>query len=42
MHMESSGLPLDQPDWLAEVLGIPQPDNRTLAEITGLMVRIEE
>jgi hypothetical protein len=35
-------MPLDQPEWLAEVLGIPLPDQRTLAEITGLIVRIEE
>jgi hypothetical protein len=35
-------MPLDQPEWLAEVLGIPQPDNRTLAEITGLIVRMDE
>lgn len=34
-------MPLDPPAWLAEVLGIPQPDRRTLAEITGLIVRIE-
>lgn len=35
-------MPVDQPTWLAEVLGIPLPDQRTLAEITGLIVRIEE
>ena len=33
-------LPVTQPDWLAQSLGIPQPDRRSLAEITGLVVRI--
>ena len=33
-------LPVTQPDWLAQSLGIPQPDRRSLAEITGLVVRL--
>jgi VCBS repeat-containing protein len=33
-------LPVNQPDWLAQSLGIPQADKRSLAEITGLVVRI--
>ena len=33
--------PVDQPGWLPEFLGIPQPDRRSLAEITGLVVRVE-
>ena len=39
---EFISLPVNQPDWLPGFLGSAQPDNRTLAEITGLVVRIEE
>ena len=34
------GLPVNRPDWLPGSLGIPQADKRSLAEITGLVVRI--
>lgn len=37
-----TSLPLNQPDWLPEFLGIPQPDRKTLAEITGLVVTVKE
>ncbi|MGP1680621.1 MAG: Ig-like domain-containing protein, partial [Burkholderiales bacterium] len=36
-----TNLRVTQPDWLAQSLGIPQPDKRSLAEITGLVVRLK-
>ena len=41
-HADFMNAKLNQPEWLPEFLGIPQPDRRSLAEITGLVVRIEE
>jgi hypothetical protein len=37
---EFTSLPVNQADWLPQSLGIPQLDKRSLAEITGLVVRI--
>ena len=34
-------LPIDQPAWLPEFLGVPPRDDRSLAEITGLVVKVE-
>ena len=34
------GLPVNQADWLPQFQGIPQLDTRSLAEITGLVVRV--
>jgi len=36
-----TSLPVNQADWLSEFLSIQRPDARTLAEITGLVVRME-
>ena len=38
---EFTSLPVNQPDWLPQFLGIPQPDKRSLAEITVLVVRVK-
>ena len=35
-------LTVNQAEWLPQSLGIPQPDKRSLAEITGVVVRIHE